>query len=54
MGLFGQFAEGGQAAEVALGCTRVRLPAFLALVIALAVLFLFLRVAFEPFGQPGP
>jgi hypothetical protein len=32
----------------------VRLPVILALVIALVVLFLFLRVAFEPFGQPGP
>jgi len=32
----------------------VRLSAFLALVVALVVLFLFLRVAFEPFAQPGP
>jgi hypothetical protein len=32
----------------------VRLPIILALIIALLVLFLFLRAAFEPFGQPGP
>ena len=32
----------------------MRLSAFLALVVALVVLFLFLRVAFEPFAQPGP